>query len=133
MNELSQLDELIESDVLDALNNDEKEPIKKEVVTDSEDEILIEDFDEKIEADSGTENNKDEILIEDFDENIEGDSGAENNKDEILIEDFDENIETEKVVNEQETLSEINTTDLASLLSQLLNNKTIEITIKIKD
>ena len=41
MNELSQLDELIESDVLDALNNDEKEPIKKEVVTDSEDEILI--------------------------------------------------------------------------------------------
>lgn len=122
MDELSQLDELIESDVLEALGQN----IPQDSET-SDDEISIEDF------------NEDEILLEDL------------NEDEISIEDLEceapdanENIDilegyTEepndeiKHENEEVSIPQVNTTDLASLLSQLLNNKTIEITIKIKD
>ena len=45
--------------------------------------------------------------------------------------------EIESALDEDEpmdtNIASVNTSDLASLLSQLLNNKTIEITIKIKD
>jgi len=82
MNELSQLDELIESDILDALGGRISEDPQKE------EEIKIESFDE--ETDDST-----------------------------------------PIVEEINTT--LNSNDLASVLGQLLNNKTIEITIKIKD
>ncbi|BFU77954.1 hypothetical protein ALC152_11690 [Arcobacter sp. 15-2] len=106
MNELSELDQLIESDILEALG-------EKQDTSSSEDDILIEDA-------------EDEILIEDFNE-----SPDDKKLPEPEIE-AEENTGIEKVSN-QNTISEVSTHDLASLLSQLLNNKTIEITIKIKD
>ena len=106
MNELSELDQLIESDILEALG-------EKKDTSSSEDDILIEDA-------------EDEISIEDFNE-----SPDDKKLPEPEIE-AEENTEIEKVSN-QNTISEVSTNDLASLLSQLLNNKTIEITIKIKD
>lgn len=93
MSELTQLDELIESDILEALGvkhsinpqDQEKEP---------EDEIKIEDLDEE------------QIIIEDL----------------------------EEIKEENQTIqATVNSDDLVSVLGQLLNNKTLEITIKIKD
>lgn len=121
MDELSQLDELIESDVLEALGQ-ENSKVSQDA---EEDEISIEDFDENPDLDESTiASNNDEITIEDFDENpiVEVESKEE------IIED-----ETQDEKNQSVTIPEINTNDLATLLSQLLNNKTIEITIKIKD
>jgi len=82
MNELSQLDELIESDVLDALGERISEDTQKE----------------------------EEIKIESFDE-----------------------VTDDSVPIIEEINTTLNSNDLASILGQLLNNKTIEITIKIKD
>ena len=99
MSELSQLDELIESDVLDALN--EKGAPKKAAETSKEENGKIE-------------------------------TPQDLNKDEKVI------LEDEDIVNKNEISltndsSSIQTSDLLSLLNQVLNNKTIEITIKIKD
>lgn len=104
MNELSQLDELIESDILEALG--------EEKASSANDEILIEDL-------------EDEILIEDFDE-------APQNED-LVEETTKEEEQSSTTEVQKQSISEVNTHDLAALLSQLLNNKTIEITIKIKD
>ena len=113
MNELSQLDELIESDILDALGEEQIH-----LDNENEEEILIEDV-------------EDEILIEDVDES---DESEELVKQEIEQEDNTDVQSIESVAEKsQKIVSEVNTNDLASLLSQLLNNKTIEITIKIKD
>jgi hypothetical protein len=102
MDELSQLDELIESDILEALGQEAPD----------NNEINIED-------------DSQEIIIENFDESID----VIKNNDELLL--------TENNNNNDDDIQMINTTfkssDLASLLGQLLNNKTIEITIKIKD
>jgi len=115
MNELSELDQLIESDILEALG-------EKKDTSSSEDDILIEDAEDEITI----EDAENEILIEDFNE-----SPDDKKLPEPEIE-AEENTGVEKVSN-QNTISEVSTNDLASLLSQLLNNKTIEITIKIKD
>jgi len=100
MEELSQLDELAESDILEALGGNAPEPIN-------------EDLSETIDEES-------DIIIEDFEETQNTAAVPEKSTPaEDLLKD-----------NQTQTL---NTNDLASLLSQLLNNKTIEITIKIKD
>jgi len=112
MDELSQLDELIESDVLEALGQN----IPQDSET-SDDEISIEDF------------NEDEILIED----LECEAPDANENIDILEGYTEEPNDEIKHENEEVSIPQVNTTDLASLLSQLLNNKTIEITIKIKD
>ncbi len=103
LDDLSQLDELVEEDMLAALGQpsvNKNENINQEV-----DEIIIEDFHE-------------ELKIE---ENII----SENNS----CDDIDKNA----VKSDDTIISTIKTDELASLLSQLLNNRTIEITIKIKD
>jgi hypothetical protein len=99
--ELSQLDQLIESDVLDALGEENPNidalPTKIDELDALGGEIVIEDaVEEALE------------LMGCSDEKVE----------------FTEN----KI-----STPDINSDSLATLLSQLLNNKTIEITIKIKD
>jgi hypothetical protein len=94
MDELSQLDGLEESDILDALNQNTNDPSLEN------ENVIIQDQEES-------------ILIED-------------------VEDTEEEITT-PLQKENLVTSTIKSDDLASLLSQLLNNKTIEITIKIKD
>jgi len=118
--ELSQLDELIESDILDALGEDVPQPEDQniEIESSSTDEIVIEDFTEE---EQNTQQNNIETL--------EDEELLEKNW-ELELNNKDDNI---KQQNEAINMVDVNTTDLASLLSQLLNNKTIEITIKIKD
>jgi lipopolysaccharide export LptBFGC system permease protein LptF len=113
-NELSQLDELNESDILEALGEEVDQS------TTTLDDIVIEDFDES----------EDQIVIEDLNEDIINEEPA---SEEIINE--DENIVNENIKSNDLEKTEVlsTSTDLASLLSQLLNNKTIEITIKIKD
>jgi len=111
MNELSQLDELIESDVLEALGQESSQnTIETEIETppdqEDQDEILIEDFHDPVEIEEETTQTE---------ENLE------------------ENEQEEETQDTTQIVSELNTDDLASLLKQLLTNKTIEITIKIKD
>lgn len=127
MDELSQLDELIESDILEALGQNTSEN------TENKDEINIEDFDDQSAL------IEDEIKIEDLEDQ------SISPEDEINIEDLDDqsvqiedleqidNIPSQSTDTTQKIEANINTTDLGSLLSQLLTNKTIEITIKIKD
>lgn len=124
MDELSQLDELIESDILEALGQntpDNKDEISIEDVEDQsaliEDEINIEDVEDQ------TISPEDEINIEDFEEQS------------VQIEDLEQidTIPNQSTDTVQKIEANINTTDLGSILSQLLTNKTIEITIKIKD
>jgi len=101
MNELSQLDGLIESDILEALG-------QSDTKDENDEEITLED----IPADNlnDTEDDPSDVFSE-----------TEN----CISESLDE----KKI---QQDIN-INTSDLATLLSELLNHKTIEITIKIKD
>lgn len=114
--ELSQLDEIIESDMLDALG--EKSPEQE------------------------TPNEEDEITIEDFVEDSADVAEAEEDLDIPLIEDFEE--ETPKIEEEAPTIPEeeistqtatieTDSSSIATLLAELLKNKTLEITIKIKE
>jgi len=105
MNTLSQIDDLMESDILDAL---ETKSSQKELEN-TQDIINIEDFEENYDDES--------INIEDY-----------NDEESKIQENQDETCE-EKV----KVVQQVNTNEIATLLSQLLNNKTIEITIKIKD
>jgi|GEM_PF-2101221 len=125
-NELSQLDELIESDILEALGkNNEGEEVTTTNL-DNSDEILIEDFTEDIDTtEEGLENTKTvDEETQDFNEPVIED---------IIEETAPENLETSESSSSITLDKEINSTSLAKLLSDLLNNKTIEITIKIKD
>lgn len=122
MDELSQLDELIESDILEALG--EEKPQDK-----TEEEINIENFHEEVDdiilsdvLEETSDIQEDEISLENHDENIIDEN------DEPLIEDIQKSDVTS---NKIETT--ISSNDIGTLLSQLLANKTIEITIKIKD
>jgi|AntRauTorcE11898_2_1112593.scaffolds.fasta_scaffold39845_2 hypothetical protein len=141
MNELSQLDELIESDVLEALGQDVQKDANEADTSTKEDEILIEDFEEEVPASTTEQNDDEEILIEDIesetDDEIDDEIDIlEGYSEEPLPESEEENEdlkEDKTVVTQEVSIPNVNTTDLASLLSQLLNNKTIEITIKIKD
>jgi hypothetical protein len=105
---LAQLDELLESDIREALGEpllDTKEETSKTEITNVPDDLITESSGEVID-DIGDM----EIL-----------PMAEI---ESALEDEEENINTG---------SNVNMTELVSLLSKLLSNKTIEITIKIKD
>jgi len=92
MDELSQLDELIESDILDALGAEKNKDLN--------DDIITQDINEPVDR------------LQDVEKKDTSDSNNEIQK---------------------ATLSNSNLEEISSLLSQLLNNKTIEITIKIKD
>jgi len=129
-NELSELDELIESDVLEALGEKVAEDSSIEI-----DGITIEDMEPNNQEDlSITEPVEDKEIQ---DKIIENETLNEENIEELNdipteeLGEFNENVEQQAIQESNETT--ISTTDLASLLSQLLNNKTIEITIKIKD
>jgi len=120
MDELSQLDELIESDILEALGQDIPQDIQKEKstnITDSENESEV---------------NEEEITLEDFEEESEL-SPEVNIENEKPLNEQTDNISVQNTKTIQNIDTTINTNDLGSLLSQLLTNKTIEITIKIKD
>lgn len=115
-NELSQLDALIESDVLDALGE-----TSKEVVDNSADELgepLIEEHQEDEEITNGHSEIED---IEQDDFLAESDSLQSN---QIVQE------TSQSPLNSDQDMS---STSLSKLLSELLNNKTIEITIKVKE
>ena len=106
-NELSQLDQLIESDVLDALGKPPRE-------TSSEDFESVEIEQTPVEEEK---DDTEEVLIEDFLE--------EGPKEEEEV--------TQPNNPQEEVIGDISSAGLTKLLSELLNNKTIEITIKIKD
>ena len=75
-----------------------------------------------------------DIVIEDVEE-IESVS-KETPKSNVIVMDtvkFDKNETTKEDHVSEDQISSCNCNELAKLLSQLLNNKTIEITIKIKD
>ena len=130
-NELSQLDALIESDVLDALGKNSETTLEgvedaiDSTNTNDSDEIIIEDFIED-------ENNDDITAEEDKEENDnnhnEEDISLDNEN--MLTEEPLLNAPLETPITVEENLTG---TNLAKLLSELLNNKTIEITIKIKE
>jgi len=115
MDELSQLDELIESDILEALGQDLPENIEKE------ESINIEDLE-----------NEEEITLEDLEEQVDLTPEIKRHTESSLCEEAG-NVSIPKNDVAQKIETTINTADLGSLLSQLLANKTIEITIKIKD
>jgi hypothetical protein len=117
-----QLDELIESDVLEALG----ETVPKDLVDDAGGKI------------ANIPEGLAEILTQTESLEIDKDGTGED------IEDIGEieilpMAEIESALDEQEeedttiSMGSTNTNELVSVLSQLLNNKTIEITIKIKD
>ena len=121
--DFTQLDELIESDVREALG----EPASVSEIGDEVLNIPEELMDEVVEP-AKTES------VDDIDTSDESEG-------EVLEDIGDIDIlpmaEIESALDEDEpvdtNIASVNTSDLASLLSQLLNNKTIEITIKIKD
>lgn len=135
--ELSQLDELIESDVLDALGEETLVPDSSEAKTKNTsddikeipDEILIEDFEDSKNLDE--ENDDDKIISADPETKIENEETLEKEWESKLNAEKKEKLPAESE-SESESIN-TNCSDLASLLSKLLNNKTIEITIKIKD
>jgi hypothetical protein len=124
----TQLDELIESDILEALGEsavsvandnlpDEVTNIPEELLDPTEE---IEEIDKEEIDKTDCENDTEEpIDINELDilPMAEIESALENQEEELSV----------------DNINNINTVDLATLLSQLLNNKTIEITIKVKD
>lgn len=128
--DLTQLDELIESDILEALG----EPVLDELKEDTVDDLV-----------NVPDGLLDEVVAqaEENEKSLQDESPFDIDEGEILEDIGDIEIlpmaEIESALEEQEdevssvNLNNVNSSDLASLLSQLLNNKTIEITIKIKD
>jgi len=110
MNELSQLDGLIESDILEALGQSDTKDENDEAVT-------LEDFNEEITLE--------DIPADNLNDTEDDPSDVFSETENCISESLDE----KKI---QQDIN-INTSDLATLLSELLNHKTIEITIKIKD
>ena len=153
--DLSQLDELIESDVLEALGVPVPEELQKNNQSGEEDnnidsaidfgddigveltepleieeatipDILDDVVDEDI-VDQGTE------IVEDLDD-IEILPFADDNIDEQDSQ-IDEAVQNDNNENSTDTITMTSNDigSLADILSKLLNNKTIEITIKVKD
>ncbi|MBD3840579.1 MAG: hypothetical protein IE909_01625 [Campylobacterales bacterium] len=150
--DLSQLDELIESDVLKALGQDiqdesDNHDLEKhfEMVTETD---LLKNVPEGL-LEIEVDNEKGDSLEElgDFNDNIiQTPTPSIDELEQDLAE--DENViddigdieilplaEIESAIKQQQEEEVINARsgDLAALLSQLLKNKTIEITIKVKD
>ncbi|MEA3553113.1 MAG: hypothetical protein U9R39_01785 [Campylobacterota bacterium] len=126
--DFTQLDELVESDVREALGEPALEQESETEILNVPEELM----DEVIEPEN----------VETPDE-IETNASLEESDGEVLEDIGDIDIlpmaEIESALDDEDeepldtTINSVNTSDLASLLSQLLNNKTIEITIKIKD
>ena len=114
--ELTQLDELLESDVLEALG----EPAPHFKLDDADGEIT--DIPNEL-ASIIAEN---ESLEVDKDENIDDVEMLPMAQTQSYTDDQEEKKSTV-------SMDTANVNELVSVLSQLLNNKTIEITIKIKD
>ena len=117
--ELSQLDNIIESEILEALGqNSSNTPrsLEEDLVQNVPDEFVL--TDEEL-----AEINKNKDLGEEQEYQLE-----ENEITESSATSDDVHSEVKSI-----NLNNTNTNDLLSALSQLLNNKTIEITIKIKD
>lgn len=146
-----QLDEELSSLLASSNSKEEKEEDNKSEDKSQENLSFEEDFDsiELIE-----EPQVDSFEISDIDEVIQGDSMADEfsefdnlNEDDILAAldgveavEVEKKDETQSVVslnndNSKESLdlSGSNVDDIAKLISQLLNNKTLEITVKVKD
>ena len=124
--DFTQLDELIESDVREALGEPDLGQTVEDAVMNVPEELLDEIIEPEISEDVDTEETQE---LDESDGEVLDDIGdieilpmAEI---ESALEDEEEHLDT--------NISSVNTSDLASLLSQLLNNKTIEITIKVKD
>ncbi len=123
--DLSQLDALIESDVLEALGQSvPKDETKVEEPIDTDD-VNVDDINSVVDT-----NNTDVLLDQNEDNSIED------------IEDIGDIeilplAEIESALDEQEeevvSMDSSDLGSLANILSKLLNNKTIEITIKVKD
>ncbi|MGB3750716.1 MAG: hypothetical protein WA945_04060 [Arcobacteraceae bacterium] len=99
MSEFTQIDDLTESDILEALG------VQSSINPQS-----------KEQSSEDKEKDEDEIKIEDLDE------------EQVIIEDIEDTKEEKKAIQ-----TTINSDELVSILGQLLHNKTLEITIKIKD
>jgi len=118
--DFTQLDELIESDVREALGESAPASAIGDEVLNIPEELMDEVVEhENIESVDNIDESEGEVLEDIGDIDILPMAEIESALDE------DEPIDT--------NIASVNTSDLASLLSQLLNNKTIEITIKIKD
>ena len=137
--ELSQLDELIESDVLDALGV-QSPAVEEDTSAEEVDDIIIEDFEEiqeKSEVEEEIQDNKvDDTPIENSNSSETNIMETDDEDEELLEKEWEEELDSkqsEEVPPEIVNTTDMKSTDLASLLGQLLNNKTIEITIKIKD
>jgi len=144
---LSQLDSLNETDMMAAFGEtkvEEEIVIEDLPLEESEEEIQIENVEEDTESEDISIENIEEIAevkVEDIEDNVENITDkSEELEEEIQIESIEEDTESENIIENITDKIDIPTsetvctsTDLASLLSQLLNNKTIEITIKIKD
>lgn len=143
--ELTELDQLTESDILEALGEEVPEATAElstedsEILEDNEDilkdEVLetIEDISIEDLAEESTDTPP--VSLDDSDITTNEEKENEAIEDDITIEDIEEIPEIQSSTNATKecNTTTLNSTDLASLLSQLLNNKTIEITIKIKD
>lgn len=133
--EHSQLDDLSESDILEALGQEVPENIQ---TAESVDEVPMQEEHEFInETDDGEITNIPDGLLEaEAHEELEESEGEELEDIgdiEILPMAEIESALEEEELNESITLNSDEAGSLASILSKLLNNKTIEITIKIKD
>ncbi len=119
----TQLDELIESDIREALGETVLEEDTKNDVTNVPEDLLdTPDEPEVLEPELEFELDESEGEVLDDIGDIEILPMAEI---ESALEDEEDIIDS--------TIPNVNTSDLAALLGQLLNNKTIEITIKVKD
>jgi len=148
--DLSQLDALIESDILEALGEEVPEELKAQEDNsgDSIEDILnaVDEVDEttkpqndlsEIESILGGESIKEEESDNVTTDSIDTDKEIDDIGDiEILpMAEIESALDEQQDDNTDETIS-MNSNDLGSLaniLSKLLNNKTIEITIKIRD
>jgi hypothetical protein len=114
--QLSQLDQLNESDILEAFGQEPQE-------------IKIEDIDiEPQDVENSTDLNNNDAQIEQ-----ESDTVLESKDIQEQEQEEEQEINTQQKSVSNNTSTTTTSNDLANLLSQLLNNKTIEITIKIKD
>lgn len=118
MSDLSELEEISENDIIQALGADETAGAA--ISADDMDESAVEEL----------TNIPEELLEPAVEESPLSEEEIQTVQD--LAQDAvkDEDI---KVENEQLNISSSSLNDLTNILSKLLNNKTIEITIKIKD
>ena len=136
----------ITSDYDDEESSDEKKIDEFEEEIEETDELEIDEFEEEIEETNEFEINKTEDIIKE--EPIQGDDMANDfseldslNEQDVLsalgsINSPVPNTVSNTIsntVNEKVEVASSNVQDIAELISKLLNNKTLEITIKIKD